>query len=405
MRRLYTLGIYGLGFYMRIAALFNQKSAQWVQGRKRFFKTTKPILHPNVYWFHCASLGEFDMAIPVMNLLKAKDPSIYILVSFFSPSGMNFYHKRKHPADQAVYLPLDTPKNARKFLAHFRPKFAFFVKYEFWYNFLTESKRARVKTISICASLRENQVFFKWYGLFFRKTLEQFDWFYVQNDKTKKLLGKLGLSNALVSGDTRFDRVIEHKKGLKPNERIEAFLKGEKALIIGSSWRKDEELWFNYLKNNTSQKVILAPHEIDTVHVDFLLEHLKGYAQLFTKQNEANKHILILNTIGHLSGAYSYGSFAYVGGGFSGKLHNILEPAVYGLPVLFGPNFQRFPEALQFIEGGFGFSVESEVTLEERIRHVRKNIVELSQKSSHFVMQNQGSAVRIIDHLSAFYQR
>ena len=401
MKLLYTIGIYGIGGYMRIAALFNEKAAHWVQGRKGFFKSNKPVVHPNVYWFHCASLGEFDMAIPVMNLLKADDPSIFMLVTFFSPSGMNFYHKRNHPADQAIYLPLDTPKNARKFLTHFNPKFAFFIKYEFWSNVIFEANRKGIKTFSICTSLRENQVFFKWYGSFFRKTLRQLDWFYVQNDQTKVLLGQIELTNTLVTGDTRFDRVIEHKKGLKPNVRIEAFLKGEKAIVIGSSWLNDEELWFNYLKNNTSQKVIIAPHEIDNRHIDFLLGHLNGYAQLFTKENETDKHILILDTIGHLSGAYAYGSFAYVGGGFSGKLHNILEPAVYGLPVLFGPKFQRFPEAMQFIEQGFGFSVDSQDSLEKSIRYIEENMADLSHKSSEFVRQNQGSSEHIIGHLAS----
>jgi 3-deoxy-D-manno-octulosonic-acid transferase len=403
MRLLYTLGIFGLGLYMSAAALFNRKAKQWVEGRRFFFKRNEPLTHPNVCWFHCASLGEFDMAIPVMNSLKSKDPSVFILVSFFSPSGMNFYHKRTHPANRVVYLPLDTPSNARKFIAHFKPRNAFFVKYEFWSNFLFESKKAGVKTFSICSSFRDNQLYFKWYGGFFRRTLKQLDWFYVQNKKSNELLRQLGLNNSLIVGDTRFDRVIEHKKGLQPNPRIEAFLNGKKATVIGSSWRKDEELWWNYLKLHPTQKFILAPHEIDAGHIEFILDKLQGHAQLYTASNDASKHVLILNTIGHLSVAYAYGCYAYVGGGFSGRLHNILEPAVFGLPVIFGPKHQRFPEANQFIEKGFGFSVASSLVLEETIRFVHENMGQLNEKSSRFVEQNTGASQRIVNHWLSFF--
>jgi 3-deoxy-D-manno-octulosonic-acid transferase len=403
MRLLYTLGIFGLGLYMSAAALFNRKAKQWVEGRRFFFKRNEPLTHPNVCWFHCASLGEFDMAIPVMNSLKSKDPSVFILVSFFSPSGMNFYHKRTHPANRVVYLPLDTPSNARKFIAHFKPRNAFFVKYEFWSNFLFESKKAGVKTFSICSSFRDNQLYFKWYGGFFRRTLKQLDWFYVQNKKSNELLRQLGLNNSRIVGDTRFDRVIEHKKGLQPNPRIEAFLNGKKATVIGSSWRKDEELWWNYLKLHPTQKFILAPHEIDAGHIEFILDKLQGHAQLYTASNDASKHVLILNTIGHLSIAYAYGCYAYVGGGFSGRLHNILEPAVFGLPVIFGPKHQRFPEANQFIEKGFGFSVASSLVLEETIRFIHENMGQLNEKSSRFVEQNTGASQRIVNHWLSFF--
>lgn len=394
--RLYELGI-------RTAALFNPKAKNWVEGRKDYFEHLPKIpSDQKVIWFHCASLGEFDMALPVMNLIKERHPSIFLLVTFFSPSGMEHYNKRKHQVDLAVYLPSDKPSNAEKFIKHFHPDKVFFVKYEFWSNYIFEAKKQNVQVFSLCSIFREDHRFFKWYGGFFRKTLKEVDFFYTQNETSTLLLADIGITNFMTSGDTRFDRVIENKKSLESNPRIEAFLKDEKAIIIGSSWSEDEAIVIPYILQNPNKKFIIAPHNIDEAHVSSIETKLSNLTERFT-ENNVGKNVLILNTIGHLASAYSYGEIAYVGGGFSGNLHNILEPAVFGLPVLFGPKFKRFPEASQFIHLGIGFSVKTSEEFTSALTEIYKNLPAISVKTSTTVTKNTGASVKILDHLEQHY--
>lgn len=394
--RLYELGI-------RTAALFNPKAKNWVEGRKDYFEHLPKIpSDQKVIWFHCASLGEFDMALPVMNLIKERHPSIFLLVTFFSPSGMEHYNKRKHQVDLAVYLPSDKPSNAEKFIKHFHPDKVFFVKYEFWSNYIFEAKKQNVQVFSLCSIFREDHRFFKWYGGFFRKTLKEVDFFYTQNETSTLLLADIGITNFMTSGDTRFDRVIENKKSLESNPRIEAFLKDEKAIIIGSSWSEDEAIVIPYILQKPNKKFIIAPHNIDEAHVSSIETKLSNLTERFT-ENNVGKNVLILNTIGHLASAYSYGEIAYVGGGFSGNLHNILEPAVFGLPVLFGPKFKRFPEASQFIHLGIGFSVKTSEEFTAALTEMYKNLPAISVKTSTTVTKNTGASVKILDHLEQHY--
>ena len=394
--RLYELGI-------RTAALFNPKAKNWVEGRKDYFEHLPKIpSDQKVIWFHSASLGEFDMALPVMNLIKERHPSIFLLVTFFSPSGMEHYNKRKHQVDLAVYLPSDKPSNAEKFIKHFHPDKVFFVKYEFWSNYIFEAKKQNVQVFSLCSIFREDHRFFKWYGGFFRKTLKEVDFFYTQNETSTLLLADIGITNFMTSGDTRFDRVIENKKSLESNPRIEAFLKDEKAIIIGSSWSEDEAIVIPYILQNPNKKFIIAPHNIDEAHVSSIETKLSNLTERFT-ENNVGKNVLILNTIGHLASAYSYGEIAYVGGGFSGNLHNILEPAVFGLPVLFGPKFKRFPEASQFIHLGIGFTVKTSEEFTTALTEMYKNLHAISVKTSTTVTKNTGASVKILDHLEQHY--
>jgi 3-deoxy-D-manno-octulosonic-acid transferase len=394
--RLYELAI-------RTAALFNPKAKNWVDGRKDYFENLPEIpINQKVIWFHCASLGEFDMALPVMNLIKERQPKIFLLVTFFSPSGMEHYTKRKHKVDLAVYLPSDITSNAEKFIMYFHPDKVFFVKYEFWSNYIFEAKKEHVQVFSLCSIFREDHRFFKWYGGFFRKTLKEVDFFYTQNETSTLLLADIGITNFMTSGDTRFDRVIENKKSLETNLRIEAFLKDEKAVIIGSSWPDDEAIVLPYILQNPNKKFIIAPHNVDEAHVRAIETQLINLTERFSEKT-GGKNILILNTIGHLASAYSYGEIAYIGGGFSGNLHNILEPAVFGLPVLFGPKYKRFPEASQFIHLGIGFSVKTSDEFTSAIKAIYNNLPAISEKTSTTVTNNTGASVKILDHLEQHF--
>ena len=394
MHFLYNSGIQLYELAIRTAALFNPKAKNWIDGRKDYFERLPKIpIDQKVIWFHCASLGEFDMALPVMNLIKERHPSIFLLVTFFSPSGIEHYNKRKHQVDLAVYLPSDKPSNAEKFIKHFHPDKVFFVKYEFWSNYIFEAKKQNVQVFSLCSIFREDHRFFKWYGGFFRKTLKEVDFFYTQNETSTLLLADIGITNFMTSGDTRFDRVIENKKSLESNPRIEAFLKDEKAFIIGSSWPEDETIVIPYILQNPNKKFIIAPHNIDEAHVSSIETKLSNLTERFT-ENNGGKNVLILNTIGHLASAYSYGEIAYVGGGFSGNLHNILEPAVFGLPVLFGP---------KFIHLGIGFSVKTSEEFTSALNEIYKNLPAISEKTSTTVTKNTGASVKILDHLEQHY--
>ncbi len=396
MRFLYTIGVLLYAFAVRLASLTNPKAKRWIQGRKNW-KSTLPGVSKNVIWFHCASLGEFDQGLPVMNLIREKDPTAYILVTFFSPSGMDHFHKRKHPADHVMYLPIDTISNARYFLDHFQPKAAYFIKYEFWCNYIFEAAEKDIPVYSICTLLREDQYFFKWYGTIFRETLKVIRHFFVQNEETGQLLEKLGITFYTVVGDTRFDRVIENSKNVKPNPQLEQFLQGKQAIIIGSSWPEDETILYPFLKNHPDEKIIIAPHDIREKHVQQIEKELGSIACRYTSLNESfTGNIVILNTIGQLANAYSYGKIAYIGGGFSGNLHNILEPAVFGLPVLFGPYFGKFPEAGLFIREGIGFPISTPEEFENKLHSIDHDLNELKAKTVKLISEQKGAAEKIV---------
>ncbi len=402
MSAIYTFGIYLYGFVLRLASLFIPKAKLWVKGRKQQDHKFPNVDGKNVVWFHCASLGEFDQGLPLMNILKKEDPSIFLLVSFFSPSGYENYNKRSHSIDYACYIPLDTPSNAKKFVSHFNPSIALFVKYEFWSNFIFSLKRNGTKIYSISTILRPDHRFFKWYGGYFRKTLQQFDYFFVQNQSTKDLLATISINSVEVTGDSRFDRVIDNKEKLEENSVLKQFTKNAKSVLIcGSTWPKDEELLSAIINGNEFDKVIIAPHNIDEKHISELEQRITASYERITKvtSNLENAHVLIIDTIGQLTSAYSYATTAYVGGGFSGSLHNILEPAVFGLPVVFGPKHTRFPEAQAFIEGGFGFSISSQDELLNTLKRAEKEHEELKVKAISFVQSNAGASQKIANHI------
>jgi len=401
MRALYTFGVYCYGLGIRLASLFNPKAKKWIRGRKGIFDTLPNVKNKEVVWFHCASLGEFDQGLPLMNLIKTENPDTFLIITFFSPSGFEHYEKRDHLADFACYLPLDTPSNARKFVSIIQPKSTYFVKYEFWANYIVEAKKAGSSIYNVSGLFRNSHRFFKWYGGFFRSVLGKFDFFFVQNETSKDLLERISIKNVEVTGDSRFDRVIENSKKADSNKIIEEFKGDQSIIVIGSSWPVDEEILAAWM-NKSSDKILIAPHQVDEKHIQqiqkALTRKVARYSQT-TSDSVFDFDILILDTIGMLASAYKYGEIAYVGGGFSGSLHNILEPAVFGLPVIFGPKHKRFPEAQAFIDHGFGFSINTLIEFENSLSSIKSNLSEISQEEKLFIEKNSGASKRIYHHI------
>jgi len=382
---------------MFIASTFHPKAKKWIAGRKENRPPDtfgKPVL-----WIHCASLGEYDMAIPVISRLRKVHPDHFFLVTFFSPSGAEHYKKRGELVDGACYLPIDRPKKIQTFLAHFNPTLLILVKYEFWPNLVDAVSSKGIPIVSINTVLRKTQRYFKWYGGLFRSTLRKVDFFYVLNAQTSLLLSDIGITQWKITGDTRYDRLVEYKKSAAKNERIEEFLAGEKAIIIGSSWPADERIILPLISTFKQHKFILAPHEIDEDHLSSIEGQLQGLTQRFTQQNDPAKPVLLLNTIGHLTSAYSHGKIAYVGGAFSGKLHNILEPMVYFIPLIFGPNIARNPEASEAIHAGIAQSVSTTKELQIALENNLDSIVTSNEKSKLFINQHIGCSDLIYEDL------
>lgn len=401
MHFLYNLGILFLGIGVRVHGLFNPKSKQWVAGRKDWKSELPKLTDRQVIWFHCASLGEFDQGLPLMRKFRQEHPDAFILVTFFSPSGMTHYHKRQHPADHVCYIPLDTPRNARKMMGHFKPSYFCLIKYEFWSNHILEAKKIGAKVYNVSGLFREDHRFFKKYGSFFRYTLKQFDWFFVQNEKSVDLLASIDITNVSIVGDSRYDKVYQTKMRHEPDAKIAKFCGNDRVFIIGSSWPKDEDILLPVV-NKMKCKVIIAPHNIDERSINGITKALNRPHARYTKGAlNSNVEILVLDTIGHLSSAYSFGSVAYVGGGFSGNLHNILEPAVFGMGVIIGPNHNRFPEAASFIKCGFGFDVSTSDELKYRIEYVLDNKECIDSKAEEFVDENRGASQKMYDMIVA----
>jgi len=402
MSRIYQIGIRVFILAMRIASLFNGKIKEGIEGRKNGLKKLNNIPeNVNVIWFHCASLGEFDQGLPVMTALKKTIPNAYLLVSFFSPSGMKHYQKRNHTVDQAIYLPFDTINNAKVFLQKVRPSIAVFIKYEFWPNLILQCKKTNVKTVSISTLLRKDQIYFKWYGGFFAGVLKSVDFFFVQNQETKSLLESIGADNVEISGDTRYDRVLEHRKNNAiTNDILDQFTQEGPTLIVGSSWEEEEKIVKGFLDIDAKSKVIIAPHNVNEKNIGRIQSLLDQPSVRYTQFKEyQGDRVLILDTIGHLSSAYQYADYALIGGGFSGSLHNILEAGVWGLPVFFGPHHLKFPEAEEFINAGIGYEVENSEQLLQKINEL-SGTERLKEKINAFFQNKSGATKLILESLS-----
>ena len=408
MNFLYDIAINIVGFILKILAIFNKKIKLFVNGRKNVFHKLKLqfVDNDNIIWFHCASLGEFEQSRPIIEKLKVQYPAYKILVTFFSPSG---YEIRKDYALAEVvsYLPLDTKLNTRKFIEIVNPKIAVFVKYEFWPNILKELKSKEIETILVSGIFRKDQAFFKWYGSWMKNSLQAFNHFFVQDESSKNLLNDIGFKNITVSGDTRFDRVFEITKQDNYLEFIEKFTTGKQTLVAGSTWAKDEELLINYINNRASEaeKYIIAPHNINPNEIEELKKSIKKKTILFSDRNKKNHldaQVLIIDSIGILTKVYSYASVAYVGGGFGVGIHNILEPATFGVPIIIGPNYQKFNEAKELIELDACQVINNASDLNSVLGGLFDNINTIKnkgKKSRDYILRNIGATQKIIDHL------
>ncbi len=405
---IYNLIVQIANFSLKIIAQFSPKIKLFIDGRKPVFEILKSKIQANdqTIWFHAASLGEYEQGLPVIEKTKEKFPNHKIVVTFFSPSGYEV-RKNNNVADVTVYLPLDTQKNARQFLKLLHPEMVFFIKYEYWPNYLNELKKLNTPTYLISGIFRKNQMFFKWYGGFYRKALETFTYFFVQNESSKKLLLQLGKTNAAVSGDTRFDRVATILEKDNSLDFIEAFKNDTLTIVVGSSWPKDESLLVDYI-NQTSEKVkfIIAPHNIKSEQIQELKNSISKKAILFSEkenQNLADFDVFIIDTIGILTKIYSYANIAYVGGGFGNPgVHNILEPATFGVPIVIGSNFSHFAEATALVnlEGCISISNKNELfdafsnlISNEDIRHEKGHIC------GTFVRMNKGATTIIMNNI------
>lgn len=365
---MYNIIMYIIQLGVAIGSIFNDKLRKMWQGERDAVQTLRKKVDPDAdyIWFHAASLGEFEQGRPLMEQIKKSYPQYKILLTFFSPSG---YEVRKNyeGADIITYLPIDTVGNARQFLRTVRPVMAFFIKYEFWYNYLHILQYRGIPAYSVSSIFRPDQVFFKWYGRGYGRVLKCFTRFFVQNEESKKLLESIGIHDTMVVGDTRFDRVLQIKEASKQLPIVERFVKGipedqKKVFVAGSSWQPDEEIFLKYFNNHRDWKLIVAPHVIGEDHLKFIFSLIKDkkvvrYTQA-TEDNVAEADVLIIDCFGLLSSVYHYGDVAYVGGGFGVGIHNVLEAAVWGMPVLFGPNNKHFAEAQGLLQSGGGIEIE-----------------------------------------------
>lgn len=399
MLLLYNIGIrlYFIAIYL--ASFFNEKAKRWFAGRK----TQTLIRIPGCFWFHFASLGEFEQGRPVLEQLKALYPDNKIVVTFFSPSG---YEIRKDTplADAVYYLPLDTAKNAKDFIDVIQPRMAIFTKYEYWYHFFNEMHSREIPVYVISGIFRPKQVFFKWYGSLHRKMLGFVTWFFVQDERSKALLQQLKIDKVTISGDTRFDRVWANAKHPKTIPVIEDFKNGHKIFIAGSTWLPDEKLIATLANQYPGWKFIIAPHEISEEKIARLIELLpEGSAvrhSQFTTQNSSTT--LIIDNIGMLSSLYQYGDIAYIGGGFGAGIHNTLEAAAFGLPVIFGPEYSKFKEAHDLIALQAGFSVVDEAGLKAATNKLVNDQIfydKASNTITTYVKEHTGATTAVIDHI------
>ena len=437
MRLFYNTGIYLLDAGLHAAGMFNDKARLWCRGRRRIFSRMAEAVAgrsgadgcpdtlsvcgaeakertrtgdgsdhctagTDLIWFHCASLGEFEQGRPVIEAFRAAHPGWKILLTFFSPSG---YEVRKNyaGADYIFYLPADTPRNARRFVSIFRPKIAVFVKYEFWANYLFALQRSGARAYLISGIFRPGQSFFKPWGGLFRRVLGTFNRLFVQNEESLKLLQGIGAVNAEVAGDTRFDRVYAIAQGAKALPEVERFAEGAEVFVAGSTWPPDEQLLLALINANPDVKFILAPHEVDPARIERMIAQIDRpclrYTQLTPQSDLAGGGVLFIDTIGILSSVYRYGKWGYIGGGFGVGIHNTLEAATFGLPLAFGPNYEKFQEARDLIGVGGARSISDYAQLADWFGILRGDAAEYQRSSSacaEYVRSHKGATGQII---------
>ncbi|MES2731899.1 MAG: glycosyltransferase N-terminal domain-containing protein [Bacteroidota bacterium] len=409
---IYTLSVRFYQWLLWLIAPFHAKARQWTDGRKQILKRLKKAFANNtapVAWFHAASLGEFEQGRPVIEAYRAAYPTHKILLTFFSPSG---YEVRKNypGADYIFYLPVDTAHNAQQFIDMVKPTIAFFVKYEFWYHYLQALHKQQISIISFSSIFRPSQLFFKPYGGFYRNLLHYFDHLFVQNEISSQLLANIGLTRVSVAGDTRFDRVRQVCEAKKAIPLAERFKNNRKLLVIGSGWPADMEVLLPFLNRFDGElKVIIAPHEIHENELQALQQSLKKKSVRYSQANEttvAEADVLIIDNIGMLSSLYQYGEFAYIGGAFGKGLHNILEAATFGMPLFFGPNHQRFQEAIDLIGVGAAFSIQQTGDFENAFTTLYFNEKETRVKAEitqQYVVEHTGATLKVMEYVKQIH--
>lgn len=404
---LYNIAIQLYSLTIRILSPLNAKASLFIKGRRNIFAKIEKKIDPATphIWFHFASLGEFEQGRPVLEKLKEEYPDKKIIITFFSPSG---YEIRKNYAlaEGIFYLPLDTPSNAKRFIAAINPELAIFTKYEYWYHYFKELHQKEIPLLIISGIFRPDQIFFKPYGSFHRKILTYVTQFFVQNEESIQLLETLNIRNATLSGDTRFDRVAENAISARKLNLIEKFCEDAPVFIAGSTWPEDERLIASLCIKNPGWKFIIAPHEIGVNHINEI-EHaftkvVKYSTFATTEESEGSGYqTLIIDNIGMLSALYTYGQIAYIGGGFGAGIHNTLEAAAFGIPVIFGPKYDKFQEAKDLIKLGAAKSISNQNELETAFLTLTKT-VNIGDVAKNYVTSKTGSTDQIIHHLASY---
>jgi len=407
MEFLYRLGIQFYNVGIRIASLFSLKAKQWINGRKDIFARMEREVEKNAIWIHAASLGEFEQGRPLIEALKREYPDQKILLTFFSPSG---YEIRKGYAfaDYIYYLPIDTPKNAKRFVHIIQPKMAIFIKYEFWHYYIKTLSDQNIPIYSISALFRDRQIYFKWYGRFYKKILLRFDQIFVQNAASLNILAVNKISNASIAGDTRVDRVWDIQQKTRMFPIIETFA-NRPILVAGSTWQPDEAILVKFCKEfrKLPFKIIIAPHDINDAHIERLQRSLPREVNAVRYSRAKNLNVsaakvLIIDNVGMLSALYRYGKWAYIGGGFGKGLHNTLEPIAFGLPVVFGEKYQKFEEARWLVEHQGGFTIKNYNDFERAMTKLYNKdfYKKASSKAFEYIETNRGATTIILEYLA-----
>lgn len=406
---LYQAAIRTYWFSARILSLFNEKAARFVHGRKDLFRHLEKKIpqDKNVIWIHCASLGEFEQGRPLIEAWKKHHPEDFILLTFFSPSGYEV-RKNYNMADYVCYLPVDTRKNVRKFIRLAHPQKAIFVKYEFWLNYIDILHEHNIPLYLVSGIFRKSQHFFRPFGKLFRQRLKKFSYFFLQNEASAKLLTSIDIHNHSVTGDTRFDRVAEIASQSASFRILENFSKDALVIVAGSTWPADEKLFVEHIAHQTSDKLklIIAPHEVDQQHIQQLRNMLPDNTAFWSGCNNdlsLNSNVLVIDTIGILSSVYRYADIAYIGGGFGKGIHNTLEAATFGIPVVFGPNHQRFQEACELLKTGGSFSIGNSKEFGEQMNRLitdENYRRKAGEKAGKYVSERTGATHTIIAQIS-----
>ena len=409
---MYNVAISIYSFFLHLIAPFHKKVKLMIEGHVDTYETLESKIDASskYVWFHVASLGEYEQALPMIEIIREKKPTYKILLTFFSPSGYEV-QKNNELVDIVCYLPFDKKKNVRRFLDLAQPDIAIFVKYEFWYNFIHELYKRKIPVYLISAIFRPNQLFFKPWGNVFKKILHYYTQLFVQDKKSEQLLKQYGIDNVTVMGDTRMDRVIKIKQNALELPVVEKFVSSnnkQSVLVAGSSWPEDENLLINYFNKHAYLKIIVAPHLIDEAHLKEIESKLKRPYIRYSKAQEEdasmlNYDCLIIDNFGLLSSIYRYGQIAYIGGGFGAGIHNLPEAAVYGIPVIFGPNYKKFLEAKELIKQGGGFTISNEKELNKVLKDFVTSPEDLEiagDAATNYIYKSAGATDKIVDKIA-----